>query len=316
MTTANPSQAGARTLPAMPVESIALDRYPPAVLQRSRLDGDSETLLFDAGDGLDKALADGFFMLRMPDNSSVEAMDRFCGNFFRSADPTSSAAEYQGFRDRHVPGEYQGFFDREHDQWENFYVEQANWGVLPKPVAEEGATLVATGTTILRSILRSLAIPEDRWEKLTGGLATTGGHRMLAFNHFRSEKQTRGCKFHRDSGWVTVLRSTEPGLVALIGDELQMIWPEEGQLIINFGSSIEVLTAHLPTPVRASVHGVVQTQRENPDRDRLSYVAFLDSDLLGDIFEMRDGEPRYVETVAELAVREVSRTYDDDNAHL
>ncbi|MDT0263921.1 2OG-Fe(II) oxygenase family protein [Jatrophihabitans lederbergiae] len=299
----------------MPIESVALESYPRAALQRGRLVDDA--LVFEIADGLGRALADGFFLLQMPADFSVSAMDAFCANFFKPADDGSAAlTEYRGFRDRAVPGDYQGYFDREHDQWENFYVERANWGVLPEPVAAEGAALVGIGIAVLRSILRSLAIPERSWQQVTGGLAGSGGHRMLAFNHFRSEKKTRGCKFHRDSGWVTVLRSIEPGLVALISDELQTIWPEDGHLIVNFGSSIEVLTAHLPTPVRASVHGVVQTEREQASQDRLSYVAFLDSDLTADIFEMRDGEPQYVEAVAEFAVREVARTYDDDNAHL
>lgn len=314
MTATDPNVTRDKPLPPMPVESVALDTYPPAELQRGRLnDGD---LVFDDPQGLQRALADGFFLLRMPGGTSIAAMDRFCGNFFKPADPTSDASEYRGFRDRDVPGDYQGYFDREHDQWENFYVETGNWAVLPDAVAVEGAALVATGVAVLRSILRSLDIPEEHWQLLTGGLTADGGHRMLAFNHFRSNKQTRGCKFHRDSGWVTVLRSTESGLVALIGDHLQMVWPEDGHFVVNFGSSIEVLTAHLPTPVRASVHGVVQTQRADPASDRLSYVAFLDSDLSGDIYQMVDGAPRYVETVAEFAVREVSRTYDDDNANL
>jgi isopenicillin N synthase-like dioxygenase len=244
-------------------------------------------------------------------------MDLFCSSFFRGLDdgPVDSR-DYRGYRDRVVPGDYQGYFDREHDQWENFYVERANWHVVPEPVAAEGESLVDVGIMILRSVLRSLDIPQHFWPQVTGDLADSGGHRMLAFNHFRSEKQARGCKFHRDSGWVTVLRSTEPGLVALIGNQLKTIWPADQHLIVNFGSSIELLTAKLPMPVTASVHGVVQTERANVAKDRLSYVAFLDSDLSADIFQMRDRRPQYVESVTEFAIREVARTYDDDNTQL
>ena len=45
----------------------------------------------------------------------------------------STATAAPGLRRR--PGAYQGYFDREHDQWENFYIEQANWALLPAGVA-------------------------------------------------------------------------------------------------------------------------------------------------------------------------------------
>ena len=84
---------------------------------------------------------------------------------------------------------------------------------------------------------------------------------MFGFNHFRTSKPIRGSKFHRDSGWVTVLRSTEPGLIAYIDGQLRSINPLPGHLIINFGSSMEVLSEHLSRKVHANVHGVARTER-------------------------------------------------------
>ncbi|WP_338635818.1 2OG-Fe(II) oxygenase family protein [Spirobacillus cienkowskii] len=139
---------------------------------------------------------------------------------------------------------------------------------------------------------------------------------MLAFNHFRADKDTRGTKFHRDSGWVTVLRSTEPGLVALIDEQLYSINPKEDHFIINFGSSIEVLTQAMKTPVRANIHGVVQTVKKFQETNRTSYVVFLDSNLNGQIFRYESGNPITVQTVKEFAIQEVIRTYDDDETKL
>jgi hypothetical protein len=302
-------------IPPMPSESFALAELNSACLQRARLAGDD--LVFEEEDGASRALEDGFFLLEIPAAVSVTALDEFCKGFYRSiGDGPSELRDYRGFRDIEFPGGYQGYFDRDHDQWENFYIEQRNWSLLPTAVNAQGDELVTTGVRVLRAVLRALSVPEEHWDRVTGGLTKGAGHRMLAFNHFRSDKRLRGCKFHRDSGWVTVLRSTEPGLIAIIGNEIRAIWPQDGYFIINFGSSIEVLTGALRNPVRASVHGVVQTERELGVPDRHSYVAFLDSDLSADIYRLDGTEPAYVESVADFAEREVSRTYDDDNSNL
>jgi isopenicillin N synthase-like dioxygenase len=173
------------------------------------------------------------------------------------------------------------------------------------------------GITILRNVLKYLQIPEQIWTKVTSGLSDKKGHHMLAFNHFRSNKAVRGTKFHRDSGWVTVLRSWEPGLVALINDKIYAIDPVDKYFIINFGSSIEVLTGALNTPARGNIHGVLRTIRKDTEEDRYSYVVFLDSNLSGKIYQLDTKmNPQFLQTVADFAVQEVSRTYDDDNFQL
>lgn len=217
-------------------------------------------------------------------------------------------APYTGYRNCIVPGDYQGYFDREHDQWENFYIERSNWGMLPAAVAHTGEAM--SGIGILRATLGHLGIPEKEWDKLTGGLTAKRGHQMFAFNHFRSNKQVRGSKFHRDSGWVTVLRSTAPGLLAYIDGGLRAINPEAGYFIINFGSSIEVLTERLPKPVRANIHGVARTIRRRDRQERVSYLVFLDSDLRGDIYQYQGDAPVRVQSVKDFAIQEVARTYD------
>ncbi|RNG23579.1 hypothetical protein EEJ42_18595 [Streptomyces botrytidirepellens] len=174
--------------------------------------------------------------------------------------------------------------------------------------------MTGLGIAVLRAVFRHLDIPPQLWSTISSGLSDGRGHQMFAFNHFRSRKATRGCKFHRDSGWVTVLRSFEPGLLALIEGQLGAINPVPGHFIVNFGSSLEVLTQALPTPVRANVHGVVATERAAGHPDRTSYVTFLDSGLDGTIYRLENGTARPVQSVADFAVQEVSRTYDNDIA--
>ncbi|MGW2230267.1 2OG-Fe(II) oxygenase family protein [Streptomyces formicae] len=299
------------SLPPMPGERQARTAYPAVDLERSRIAGDE--LLFEREGGFDRALAMGFFLLRIPEGLDTDAGDRFAAHFHE--DPAGDALDcYRGFRDTHVPGDYQGYFDREHDQWENFYIEKGNWPLLPSEVAALGHRMTGLGIGVLRAVLRHVDVPPHLWNEVSGGLSDHGGHQMLAFNHFRSRKATRGCKFHRDSGWVTVLRSTEPGLLALIDGELGAVNPEPGCFIVNFGSSLEVLTSALPRPVRANVHGVVSTERPEGRPDRISYVTFLDSALDGTVYRLDEGRAHPVQSVADFAAQEVTRTYDDDGA--
>ncbi|MGP3999533.1 2OG-Fe(II) oxygenase family protein [Streptomyces sp. 8N706] len=300
-------------LPPMPGERAAAQEYPPVELERSRVD--SERLVFERPGGFERALTQGFFLVRVPDDVDTTAGDRFAAHFYEPFKGDGLDA-YRGFQEIEVEGDYQGYFDREHDQWENFYIQRSNWALLPADVARLGHRMTDLGITILRDVLAGLGLPERDWAEVTGGLTERRGHQMLAFNHFRPEKAVRGSKFHRDSGWVTILRSVEPGLLALIEGQLGSIHPEPGYFVVNFGSSIEVLTERLPRPVRANVHGVVRTERAPGQPDRTSYVTFLDSDLAGTIYRYEAGEPRAVQSVADFAVQEVSRTYDDNDSGL
>ncbi|WP_045824560.1 2OG-Fe(II) oxygenase family protein [Williamsia herbipolensis] len=294
----------------MPSEHEALERYSAIDLERCKLqDGE---LIFSRAGAFERALAQGFFLLQMPEGIKPAVGDQFAAHFFEDK-KGDDLDRYRGYREVEIPGSYQGYFDRAHDQWENLYIEQSNWLLLPADIAELGRCMADLGIQVLRAVFRQLEIPEGTWDLISSGLSENQGHQMLAFNHFRSDKATRGCKFHRDSGWVTVLRSTEPGLLGLIEGELGTINPVESYFIVNFGSSMEVLTADLPTPVRANIHGVVATERAAPQPDRVSYVTFLDSSLDGDIYSLDSaGTPHRIQSVADFATQEVSRTYDDD----
>lgn len=300
-------------LPPMPGEREATTIYLPISIARSQLVG--EHLVFEETDGFIRALQQGFFLIRIPEEVDTTAGDLFAANFFKPSDG-GELDRFRGYRNAVVPEEYQGYFDREHDQWENFYIESANWAFLPNDVALLGHQMMDIGITILHNVLKFLDIPQCEWTKLTSGLSEKHGHQMLAFNHFRSDKPVRGSKFHRDSGWVTVLRSTEPGLLALVEGKLGAINPEPGYFVVNFGSSIEVLTEGFLTPVRANVHGVVRTEREPEQAERTSYVIFLDSSLDGTIYRYENGKSQALQSVAEFAIQEVSRTYDNNDRNL
>ncbi|WP_178113376.1 hypothetical protein [Acerihabitans arboris] len=77
--------------------------------------------------------------------------------------------------------------------------------------------------------------------------------------------------------------------------------PEEGYFIINFGSSIEILTESFTNKVHANVHGVVQTYRSD-EQGRHSYAMFLDSDISGDVYrDLPNPGPIWIQSMAEFA---------------
>lgn len=287
------------TLPSPLHQAHAEAMYPPLALERAHFLG--SRLVFDAEGGFARSIEQGFFLLKKPHGMVCTAADLFARQFYL---PTSC------YREMEVPGRYQGYFDRPHDQWENFYIERDNWHLLPRAVALLGTQMAALGLSVLRNTLAFLDVPSRDWPRLSAGLTDNRGHQMLAFNHFRSAKNTRGCKFHRDSGWVTVLRSTEPGLYAWIDGQVRAINPLPGYFIINFGSSFEVLTQRMATPVRANIHGVAQLQPRPAQSERTSYTVFLDSGLDGNLYQYRNGRAVVVQSVEQFAEQEVARTYD------
>ncbi|ETS29722.1 dioxygenase, isopenicillin N synthase [Photorhabdus khanii NC19] len=295
-------------LPPMPSEITAAKTYKSANMARSRLEGDD--LVFIDDDGFNRAIRHGFFLLEVPPYIDFEYGDRLAYHFFEPV-TEGDLRPYTGFKSCTFSTGYEGYFDRKHDQWENFYIERKHWNLIPPEVATLGQYMAHAGICILRSVLNHVGIPRSDWELVTEGLSEGLGHQMLGFNHYRSEKATRGSKFHRDLGWVTILRTTERGLLAYIDDELLAIDPVPGYLIINFGSSMEILTEDLEINVRANVHGVVRTER-NGQRDRMSYVMLLDNNPAGNIYKYDPKGPIKVQSFKEFVVQETSRAYDDN----
>jgi isopenicillin N synthase-like dioxygenase len=133
---------------------------------------------------------------------------------------------------------------------------------------------------VLAAVLAELDLPAELWDEATGRCLSGRGTYHLTFNHFRPGVRARGLNVHKDSGWVTVLRSLEPGLEIDLGRSWLPIAPRPGCFIVNFGCAMEILTRQSRTPVAAVAHRVVEqpdTQGQRPDR--FSYALFVDSSL-------------------------------------
>jgi hypothetical protein len=221
----------------------------------------------------------------------------------------------RGYRDVKVKkfdwSEYDGYFDRPLDQWESIQMQRANWNVLPPPTAQLGERMIGLGIGIVRSVLRHIGVPEADWPVVTQGVSERKGHEMIGFNHYRSDKKARGTKFHRDTGWVTILRITEPGLYGWNGERLGAINPVPGYFVVNFGSTLQVLTEHLYKPVCAAVHGVAGTVRKPGTPDRTSYAVFVESPLTGDVFRYEKEGAQRIMKVADFIAQENKRIFDN-----
>lgn len=218
-----------------------------------------------------RALADGIFLLRVPPGFELAAGDAFAHQFFEGP----SAHPYGRFRDlgpAHFRDPLLGFHRRV-NQIEQFLLERRFWrSHYPPEIAALGEVLTELSHQILRAVLAHVQIPEHEWQRATGGCADRGGSYHLTFNHYRPEHEGCGLSSHKDDGFLTILRTTAPGLEVNRRSCWERVPVDPKCFVVNFGLSMEILTAALPTPVGAIMHRVShQTQ------DRSSFGHFTSS---------------------------------------
>lgn len=286
---------------------------------------DEQYVVFDTPDGFDQARTDGFFFVSQPADLDLDAGDRFARGFYRDKQAGTFDSEYVGYRDctSDRVGARQGYFRRDDDQTEQFFLERRNWNeIFPEKLTQQAESMRRISVTILRHVLRELGIPQRIWDQATGGAVVDGGSYHLTFNHFRPDVAARGLNVHKDSGWVTLLRSTTGGLEVRTGDGWQDVMPKSGHLIVNFGCAMEILTRSTDRPVAAVAHRVKQ---QSPSMgldtpDRVSYGLFVDSRLdRGDtsrLYEYSGGQLVDRGSPADFVDDIVERTYETEGVGL
>jgi isopenicillin N synthase-like dioxygenase len=243
-------------------------------------------LVFEAPAGLSRAIEDGFFFVEQPAGLDLSPGDRFAQSFYLPKDG-NAPDPYSGFT--HWTAEqlaqHEGYYRREVDQTEQFFLERRFWSAIyPAALAAQAEAMQTFAVAILVGVLRELDIPRALWDEATGRCLSGHGTYHLTFNHFRPDVRARGLNIHKDSGWVTVLRSIEPGLEVHRRGGWVPIVPMHGYFIVNFGCAIEVLMARSRTPVAAVAHRVIeQPDTDGQKPDRFSYALFVDSSLDEDL---------------------------------
>lgn len=249
--------------------------------QRARLC--HESLVFETSGGLASALRDGFFYVSIPEVLDLRPQDHFVRSFYHEAsvERNNSYAGFKAYGSSDL-GPYQGYFARDSDQAEQFFIEKKNWNLLfPLDLTCTSYALLSFTLTLLREIFSKLGVPDDNLQEGTGGCLTEHGTHTYTFNHFRPVNHPRGLNVHKDSGWLTVLRSFDPGLEILRDGAWISINPIEGYFIVNFGCAMEIFTRNLPCQVTAVTHRVVSQPTDRPS-DRFSYALFVDTSLSKD----------------------------------
>lgn len=242
-----------------------------AHLERAELAGD--TLVFADPASCDRALSDGVFLLRIPDGLDISAGDAFARQFHLGA----SVVPYGRFRDilsDRFDDPLLGFHQRV-NQIEQFLLERRFWaGTYPPEIIELGEALTRLSRRVLRSVLTHVGIPAADWPRATGGCSRGAGSYHLTFNHYRPDYEAIGLSSHKDDGFLTILRTTSPGLEVSRRDRWEAVTPDPDCFVINFGLSMEILTASTARPVAAIMHRVARQSG-----DRSSFGHFSSSSL-------------------------------------
>ena len=243
-----------------------------ADLEQARLGDDG--LVFRDTAARSRAFAHGVFLLEIPESLALSAGDRFARQFFQGAD-AEPYGKYRDVTSEHFGDGLLGYHSRV-DQLEQFLLERRFWGkVYPPEIMELGEHLTLLSHRVLRSVLACAGIPERDWIRASGGCSDANGSYHLTFNHYRPAHRDIGLSSHKDDGFITVLRTTAPGLEVNRDEVWEKVPVDPSCFVVNFGLSMEILTASCATPLSAILHRVTQQ-----DFDRSSFGHFSSSRCL------------------------------------
>lgn len=239
-------------------------------------------LIFEETNGFDRALAEGFFFVRIPCGLDLASAKKFALNFYKPKNAGDSSENifrgYSGGPNALFSSELfqNGYIDRENNQAESLYLRPQDLAKFPKKLVVISKVMNIYSRIVLTNFLQHIKIPENIWTEATAGCLDQDNF-VWGFNHYRTEKEKAGTVAHKDSGWVTVLYSEEPGLNAFINDRWVPIHPVPGYFTVNFGALLDVLTKDCkPTAAHASLHRVDQQIKKDVNQaDRFSVGLFL-----------------------------------------
>lgn len=239
------------------------------IAQAELIDGE---LRFEGNErALAEALSEGIFFLRIPNWLNVAAGDECARTFHLGpAHPPHGALRTLGPETLDDP--LLGFHERT-NQIEQFLLERRLWeDHYSEEVAALGEDLTKISRCVIRSVLEQVRIPLHHWYRATGGCSEATGSYHFTFNHYRPTVDEVGLSSHKDDGFVTLLRATEPGLEINRHDRWESVIPDPNYLIVNFGLSMQLLTSRCSTPISAIMHRVT-----HQSSDRSTYGHFSSS---------------------------------------
>jgi isopenicillin N synthase-like dioxygenase len=236
-----------------------------------------QALQFVEPDGFKRARSLGAFHLRHPGDFDFWAGVELAQKYYLPAGEGPDAA-FRGYRVRTLSRSLLGYSQTGSDQDELLQIEANLWNeYLP----HDTAMLLWQMNNLNRAVLSDLFLragvaPADI-DTIAGGMSKDKALQYCIFNHYRSEvDQPIGLTAHKDSGFITMLYMTEPGLESHDGQDWIPFDPLPGHFTIVLGHSFEVLTEKLPNRVNASYHRVRRmATRKAGAPDRFTFGVYI-----------------------------------------
>lgn len=240
-------------------------------------------LVFSDSEQIDLALKTGVFYLKIPPNVDLTPGIKLAQNFYKDLD--SNMPGYTGYKHQSFEESSLGYADRS-DQVEQLQLELLLWNkFLPKEVCDLLHTMNTLSIQILESVLEYADIPRDDWDLITGGALKNEAAHNTTINHYRPEKKAIGIVAHKDSGYITLLYVSSPGLEGRLNDKWYPIDIKDGYFVVNLGHTLEILTENLKKPIHAIKHRVKQLDSDKNMGDRISFTIFITPKYEGNLYQ-------------------------------
>ncbi|QYG08885.1 2OG-Fe(II) oxygenase family protein [Janthinobacterium sp. PAMC25594] len=251
-------------------------------------------LHFADQDGFDRMRQHGAFYLRYPEGMDFRAGIELAQKYYLDCLGQSDDA-YRGFRSRDLVKSLLGYSQTGGDQDELLQIELPLWGeYLPGQVTTLLGSLNELSRTVLLDLFRRTGIDAAHIDTISSGLSNNQSLQYCIFNHYRSAVQHPiGLTAHKDSGFITTLYTTEPGLESLEEGEWVPFDPLAGHFTVVIGHAFEVLTEQLSKAMRASYHrvrGMAPRTAEQPER--FTFGVYIGPAWTQDLYQCDvDGQP-------------------------
>lgn len=268
--------------------------YPKADIQK-------EKLVFQEKGGFDKAIKEGVFYIKIPQNFDYEAANKFANSYHLPKNGTDD--KYKGFKDVEFKESILGY-SSPNDQVELLQLETKLWSkYLPSDVSELLNQMNNISKIILKEICSKIGVKNEDLDKITGGMDNDNGLQYCIFNHYRSSKNTIGFTAHKDSGFITTLYSIEPGLEAFKAGNWYPIDPIPGYFTINLGHSLEILSQKMSQPIHAVYHRVRKTENVSKNiPDRFSIGSYIGPRFDMNLYQYNNGELEFYQTFMDFQI--------------
>jgi hypothetical protein len=244
------------------------------------------SLHFETPDGWQDARTRGVFYLKAPSDVDYSAGVRFCESYH--LERTGHADDpYRGFRAARLDGSVLGYSSAGNDQVERVQLELRLWERhLPAELPPILHGLNRLARTAVHGFFARCGVEPAHVAQVTGGMDTDEALQYCIFNNYASRTVAAdGFTPHKDSGFITIMYSTEPGLEALEDGRWVPVDPIPGYLTAINGHSLEVLTARMPRPAAASYHRVRPMAPRPGREDRTSFGVYIGPRFEQDLYQ-------------------------------